>query len=82
MIKIKKGKIISHFQTKTITESDNNFFSFLTMNHHPIHINKEFAKKTRFKKILVVDKVLLVMIPKLVKWYLLRITHLLEVELI
>ena len=23
------------------------------MNHHPVHSNKEFAKKTRFKKILV-----------------------------
>ena len=50
---MKKNQIISHLLTKTITESDNNIFSLITMNHHPVHSNKEFAKKTRLKKILV-----------------------------
>lgn len=31
------GQIIKHQLSKTIFESDNNFFSLLTMNHHPLH---------------------------------------------
>lgn len=50
----KEGQIIKHNLSKTITESDNNIFSLITMNHHPIHLNKEFAKQTQFGKILVV----------------------------
>ena len=37
---MKKNQIISHLLTKTITESDNNIFSLITMNHHPVHSNK------------------------------------------
>lgn len=53
ILKMKKNQIFNHKQTKTIYESDNNIFSLLTMNHHPIHLNNEYANKTRFKKILV-----------------------------
>ena len=49
----KVGKIINHWPGKTITESDNNLFSLLTMNHHPIHLDKFFSKKSRFKKQIV-----------------------------
>ena len=45
---------IFHWPRKTITESDHNLFCLLTMNHHPIHIDKIFANKTKFKKRLVV----------------------------
>ena len=31
------GDEIQHSLSKTIFESDNNFFSLLTMNHHPVH---------------------------------------------
>ena len=31
------GQEIRHSLSKTIFESDNNFFSLLTMNHHPVH---------------------------------------------
>ena len=48
------GEIISHSVSKTIFESDNNLFSLLTMNHHPLHINEDFASKTQHGKILVV----------------------------
>lgn len=48
------GEIIEHSLSKTIFESDNNFFSLLTMNHHPLHTNKEFAEKSQHSKILVV----------------------------
>jgi acyl dehydratase len=48
------GDILKHAPTKTIFESDNNLFSLLTMNHHPIHTNIQFAEETQFGKILVV----------------------------
>lgn len=49
-----KGDIIYHSLSKTIFESDNNLFSLVTMNHHPIHTNIEFAKNHQHGKILVV----------------------------
>lgn len=50
----KKGEIINHALSKTIFESDNNFFSLLTMNHHPVHLNVEHTKSHKHGKILVV----------------------------
>lgn len=49
-----KGAIIKHALSKTIFESDNNLFSLLTMNHHPVHLNADYAEKEHHKKILVV----------------------------
>lgn len=46
--------VIHHSLSKTIFESDNNFFSLLTMNHHPVHTNKDYASKNQHGKILVV----------------------------
>jgi acyl dehydratase len=48
------GEVIKHCQSKTIFESDNNLFSLLTMNHHPVHLNTEFANNNLHGKILVV----------------------------
>lgn len=48
------GSELVHETTKTIFESDNNFFSLLTMNHHPIHTNIEYATNNQHGKILVV----------------------------
>src|SRR5690625_4340918 len=48
------GKVIKHKLSKTIFESDNNLFSLLTMNHHPVHINQDYAEKNQHGKILVV----------------------------
>lgn len=48
------GETINHWPGKTITESDNNIFSLLTMNHHPVHLDKYYASKTQHKRILVV----------------------------
>lgn len=50
----KIGDIYEHFPRKTITESDNNLFTLLTMNHHPVHIDSEYASGTQHGKILVV----------------------------
>lgn len=48
------GDEIKHSLSKTIFESDNNFFSLLTMNHHPVHTNIDYAKNNQHGKILVV----------------------------
>ncbi|MCK9217049.1 MAG: MaoC family dehydratase [Firmicutes bacterium] len=48
------GDIIEHKTSKTIFESDNNFFSLLTMNHHPVHTNADYASKQQHGRILVV----------------------------
>ncbi len=48
------GEFIEHSLSKTIFESDNNLFSLLTMNHHPVHTNIEYAEKNQHGKILVV----------------------------
>lgn len=48
------GKEIQHALSKTIFESDNNFFSLLTMNHHPVHTNMDYAAKNQHGRILVV----------------------------
>lgn len=48
------GAIISHATSKTIFESDNNLFSLLTMNHHPVHLDVNYAEGKQHGKILVV----------------------------
>jgi acyl dehydratase len=47
------GETIKHAQSKTIFESDNNLFSLLTMNHHPVHTNIDYAKNNQHGQILV-----------------------------
>ena len=48
------GEVMLHSLSKTIFESDNNFFSLLTMNHHPLHTNIDYAQQNQHGKILVV----------------------------
>lgn len=48
------GEVIEHKTSKTIFESDNNLFSLLTMNHHPVHTNIDYASNQQHGKILVV----------------------------
>lgn len=47
------GEIIHHCQSKTIFESDNNLFSLLTMNHHPVHTNIQYSKDNQYGQVLV-----------------------------
>lgn len=54
-----KGQKINHFKKKTITESDNNLFCLMTMNHHPVHLDVEFAKTSYHNKILVVGPLII-----------------------
>ncbi len=49
----KVGDIYEHRPGRTITETDNTWFTLLTMNQHPLHFDKEYAKHSEFGKILV-----------------------------
>ena len=48
------GSEIKHALSKTIFESDNNFFSLMTMNHHPVHTNVDYASHNQHGQLLVV----------------------------
>src|SRR5271168_2206811 len=45
--------IYEHRPGRTITESDNTWFTLLTMNKHPLHFDKVYAAKSEFKQPLV-----------------------------
>jgi acyl dehydratase len=47
------GLIIQHRTRRTITETDNVFFTTMTMNPQPLHLDYEYAAKTEFKQPLV-----------------------------
>ena len=47
------GDAYSHRPGRTITETDNTWFTLLTMNTHPLHFDKEYAKQSEFGQILV-----------------------------
>ena len=49
------GDVYEHRPGRTITETDNSWFSLLTMNQHPLHFDVEFAAKTEFGKPLIVS---------------------------
>ncbi len=48
------GDKYRHWPGKTITESDNNLFSLLTMNHHPLHLDAAYAETSQHGQVLVV----------------------------
>lgn len=48
------GAVIDHALSKTIFESDNNLFSLITMNHHPVHLNLDYVQQHQHGRILVV----------------------------
>jgi len=48
------GAVIDHAVSKTIFESDNNLFSLITMNHHPVHLNLDYVQQHQHGQILVV----------------------------
>ena len=47
------GHIYEHRPGRTITQSDNTWFTLLTMNTHPLHFDEEYGKTTEFGKTLV-----------------------------
>ena len=53
------GDIYKHWPGKTISESDNNLFCLLTMNHNPLHLDAEYMKAHPHGQILVVGSLIL-----------------------
>ena len=47
------GDVYEHRPGRTITETDNTWFTLLTMNQHPLHFDKAYGAKTEFGKVLV-----------------------------
>lgn len=47
------GHIYEHRPGRTITETDNTWFTLLTMNTHPMHFDKEYAKHSEFGRTIV-----------------------------
>ena len=47
------GDLYEHRPGRTITETDNTWFTLLTMNQHPLHFDREYGAKTEFGKVLV-----------------------------
>ena len=41
------GSVYKHWPGKTVTEYDDHLFCLLTMNHHPLHINDEYARQSQ-----------------------------------
>ena len=42
-----EGAIYKHWPAKTVTEADDHLFCLITMNHHPLHINDEYARQSQ-----------------------------------
>ncbi|HLX77512.1 MAG TPA: MaoC family dehydratase [Acidimicrobiales bacterium] len=47
------GDVFEHASRRTVTETDNVWFSLLTQNPQPIHIDRDYAAKTEFGRPLV-----------------------------
>ena len=47
------GDVYEHRPGRTITETENTWFTLLTMNKHPLHFDAEYAKHSEFGRCLV-----------------------------
>jgi acyl dehydratase len=47
------GDVYEHRPGRTISETDNTWFTLLTMNQHPLHFDHEYGRKTEFGQVLV-----------------------------
>ena len=53
------GDVYRHEPGRTITESDNQLFSLLTMNHNPLHIDAHYSERTQHGQRVVVGLLIL-----------------------
>lgn len=47
------GDIYEHRPGRSLTETDNTWFTLLTMNTHPMHFDKEYAAKSEFGRCII-----------------------------
>lgn len=53
------GDVFEHWPHKTITDADNTLFCLLTMNHHPLHLDTEYARSSQHGRVVVVGTLVL-----------------------
>lgn len=56
------GDVYEHRPGRTITESDNTWFTLLTMNTHPLHFDRNYAEKSEFGQPVVNSMLTLAMV--------------------
>jgi itaconyl-CoA hydratase len=59
------GDVYEHAHGRTISETDNTWFSLLTNNPHDLHSNADYASRTEFGKPLVVSTLTLAIVTGL-----------------
>jgi acyl dehydratase len=59
------GDVYRHAHGRTITETDNTWFTLLTNNTHDIHFNADYASRTEFGRPLVVSTLTLAIVTGL-----------------
>jgi itaconyl-CoA hydratase len=59
------GDMYRHAHGRTITETDNTWFTLLTNNTHDIHFNADYASRTEFGRPLVVSTLTLAIVTGL-----------------
>ena len=47
------GDVYEHRPGRTVTETDNTWFTLLTMNNHPLHFDAQYAAKSEFGRPIV-----------------------------
>jgi acyl dehydratase len=50
---LKEGQTFEHWPGRTITEYDDTWFSLMSMNQHPLHIDEHYAASTQHGRRLV-----------------------------
>jgi acyl dehydratase len=56
------GDVYEHRPGRTVTETENTWFTLLTMNQHPLHFDAEYAKHSEFKRPIVASPFTLALI--------------------
>ena len=59
------GEVYRHAHGRTVTDTDNTWFTLLTNNSHQIHTNADYAAKTEFGRPLVVSTLTLAIVTGL-----------------
>lgn len=47
------GDVYEHRPGRSITETDNSWFTLLTMNQHPLHFDRAYGERSEFGQVLV-----------------------------
>jgi acyl dehydratase len=56
------GDVYEHRPGRTLTETDNTWFTLLTMNTHPLHFDAEYARHSEFGRCIVASPLTLAII--------------------